>query len=107
MWHTHIGCFSECLEFLLFERESAEGQRRVLVVFQLGLDLLNLLITLGGETGGERGERRTQDMYCNKGHREMMGIKIRQRRGEIYVTEIGLREKMVVNNSFYVLLRCA
>lgn len=73
VWHTHIGCFSECLEFLLFERESAEGQRRVLVVFQLGLDLLNLLITLGGETGGERGERRTQDMCCNKGQRERCG----------------------------------
>ena len=33
--NTHVGRFSERLEFLLFERESAERQRRVLVVFQL------------------------------------------------------------------------
>lgn len=54
---THIGRLSERLELLLFERESAEGQRRILVVFQLSVNLLNLLITLGlrrDEGGGER-----------------------------------------------------
>lgn len=55
--NTHIGRFSEGFELLLFEREPAEGQRRVLVVLQMGLDLLNLLITLGYETERETGVR--------------------------------------------------
>lgn len=52
---THICCFPEGPELLLLEGEPAEGQRRVPVIVQLGLDLLNLLITLRNEaTEGER-----------------------------------------------------
>lgn len=55
---THIGRFFERLEPLLFERESAEGERRILVVLQLRLNLLNLFIALWIKGGG-LGEWRT------------------------------------------------
>lgn len=57
---THVSRFSERPELLLFQRESAERQRRVLVILQLGLHLLNLLVTLwvkGQQRQEERGEK--------------------------------------------------
>lgn len=94
--HTHIGCFSECLEFLLLEWESAEGQRRVFVVFQLWLDLLNLLITLGGVETEERGVSGGHKTCCKKGRRgEMRGTEVVPRSSEISImwTEIEVKEK--------------